>query len=56
MDGNRIRLRQFPPRPDVDDGLHNAIAVVVDEREGARFVGDSKRELVVVYQADLFYL
>ena len=51
--GNAYWLRQLPSCPDVDDGLHNAVTVVVDEGERARLVGDSEGELIVVNEANL---
>lgn len=43
------RLWKFPTVPDVDDGLHYGVTVIVDERERPRLVGDGQGELVVIY-------
>lgn len=56
MDGDRIRLAQFPPIPDMDDCLYDAVAVVVDEAQRAALVGDRQRELVVVDEANFLDL
>ena len=40
----------------MDDALHDGVAIVVDEGQGARLVGDGQRELVVIDQADFLDL
>ena len=52
----RDRLRESPSRADVDDRLHDALAVVVNEAERTALVEYRERELVVVDETDLLDL
>lgn len=51
-----VRLRELPACSDVDDGVHDGIALLVHEGEWCALVGDGERELVLVNQADLLDL
>lgn len=46
-------LRQFPTRSNMDDRLHNAVAVIVDETQRTAFIRNRQRELVVIDQTNL---
>ncbi len=54
MNGYGVRLSELPAGADVDDGLNNVLAIVVNETEGRELVGNGDGELVVVHQADFF--
>ena len=49
-------LWKCPTSSDVDDGLDDALAIVVYETEWAAFVCDGQRELIVVNETNLFDL
>ena len=49
MYSNTVRLRQLPAGPDMYNTLHYGVAVVVDEGQRPRLVGDGEGELVVVH-------
>lgn len=53
---NTYGLTQFPSVSYVNDGLHDAITIVVYKTKRPAFVSDCKRKLVVIDQAHLFYL
>lgn len=39
VDGHRLRLRQLPSGPDVDDVVDNVITVIMNEGQGSTLVG-----------------
>lgn len=51
-----VGLGQFPPRPDVDDGLDDGVTLLVHEGEGRALVGHGQSELALVDQTDLLDL
>ena len=46
-------LGQFPSGPNMDDGLNDAITVIMDERKRATLIGYRQGELVVIHQTHL---
>ena len=50
---NTHRLRELPASADVNDGLDDAVTVVMNEAQWSTLVGNSQRELVVINQAHL---
>lgn len=43
------RLGEFPASADVNDGLDNAVTVVVDEAEWSTLITNGQRELIVIH-------
>ena len=56
MYSNTVRLRQLPAGSDMYNTLHYGVAVVVDEGQRPRLVGDGEGELVVVHETHLLNL